>query len=332
MKKMLTSLLKPLTLAAALGAAAAAPALAANPIDLRVASFKSGSSWYVYSVTLGELLRKHLPEGSTIDTPPVGGGTANPLLISAGKADLAFGFTVTNVWARKGIVFYEEPLPALRALVGGMDAMYLGMISNTENGPDTLEGYLQEKPDPAVYLLTKGSFGAYSGELALNAIGADEKTVDAAGGSYTYTGFDNVKTSFASGRADLFIQLMTKGQPSFMEISETNPVTFMSLSDKSMEALGEFGWNAGVFPAGVYRGQEKPLLLPLTTTNLIVNESMSTDTAYAITKALCENIDEFRAGHQALANFSCQEGAKAENLGLPLHDGAKKYFQEMGWM
>ena len=61
---------------------ATGPAAAQDSVDLTVASFRAGSSWFVYSATIGEILRDALPEGSTIDTPPLGGGQANVMTYS----------------------------------------------------------------------------------------------------------------------------------------------------------------------------------------------------------------------------------------------------------
>jgi TRAP-type uncharacterized transport system substrate-binding protein len=56
------------------------------------------------------------------------------------------------------------------------------------------------------------------------------------------------------------------------------------------------------------------------------------EVAYAVTKALCENRDALAKGHAGLKYFNPQVGWKPENLGIPLHPGAEKYYKEKGWM
>jgi hypothetical protein len=77
-----------LSLLLGLGPASAAEP-AKEPVKITIASFQIGSSWYVYSVTLGRILGGVLPQGSTIDTPPLGGGAAN---------------TQSTAWAVQGMI------------------------------------------------------------------------------------------------------------------------------------------------------------------------------------------------------------------------------------
>jgi TRAP transporter TAXI family solute receptor len=303
-----------------------------KPVNLRVTSFITGSAWYVYSVTLGQLLRKHLPEGSKIDTPPLGGGTANPSLVSSGRADIGLGFTVANVWARDGKVFFKKPLTNLRALAGGLDQYYAGIALNEAKVTVTLEEWLKKHPAPKVVMLRKGSFGAYSGQQLLEMLGAGEEEVKKRGGSYTFTDYENIKSSFSSGRADLFLQLLTRGHPAFTEMAEVNDISFLGLSDETIQRMVKLGWRPAKFPANVFRGQEKELNLPGTTTSIFVRDDMDPDVAYAIVSAICDNENEFKSGHKALAAFDCSQAWKEELTGLPLHEGAKRYYREKGWL
>ena len=97
----------------------------AQPVNLTIGSFAQGSSWYVYSVNLGEMLRAALPAGSSVDTPPLAGGLGNPPMVASGKAQLAFGMAVVGSWALEGNNAYKTPLKDLRGLVGGWDTYYL---------------------------------------------------------------------------------------------------------------------------------------------------------------------------------------------------------------
>ncbi|MCC2098298.1 MAG: hypothetical protein KDJ29_15485, partial [Hyphomicrobiales bacterium] len=62
------------------GMAAAGSSAIAQDKTMRFASFRTGSSWYTYAVTFGNVLSKKGPKGWKVDTPPLGGGTANPVL------------------------------------------------------------------------------------------------------------------------------------------------------------------------------------------------------------------------------------------------------------
>lgn len=309
-------------------------ALAMEPVELKIASFKQGSSYYVYAVTIGALLRDNLPKGSVIDTPPIGGGVANPALVNAGKADIGLSFAVSNTWAEKGTVAFKEPQTNVRALVGGLDQYYAVVLANADGVKGTLNDFVsKKKPDPSVVMLPKGSTGYYASRQLLSLVGSTEKELKSRGGSYTYGSFGVVKSGLKNGSFDLFGHVVTVGHPAVTEIALTNDVSFLQPSNSTLSTMQkQFGWTVAELPAGSFANQDAPLRLPATGTTLVVHADMSDELAYMITKTICENVDKLVAGHQALADFNPKTGWTPELTGMKLHDGAVRYYREQGWM
>lgn len=309
-------------------------ALAMEPVKWKIASFKQGSSYYVYAVTIGEILRENLPKGSIVDTPPIGGGVANPALVDAGKVDIGFSFAVSNAWAEKGIVAFEKPLTNVRALVGGLDQYYAVVLANDKDVKGTLKDFmLKTQPDASVVMLPKGSTGYYSTRQILSLVDSTEKELESRGGSYTYGSFGVVKSGFKNSSFDLFGHVVTIGHPAVTEIALTNDVTFLQPSDATLSGMQkQFGWTIAGLPAGSFTNQGVELQLPATNTTLVVQAKMSDDLAYLITKIICENVDKLVAGHKALKDFDPKRAWAPELNGMKLHDGAIRYYHERGWM
>lgn len=59
---------------------------------------------------------------------------------------------------------------------------------------------------------------------------------------------------------------------------------------------------------------------------------MPEETAYRITRAVIENRDAIVAENKAMAGFVAKDAWRPENVGIPLHPGAQRYFKEKGWM
>jgi len=57
---------------------------------------------------------------------------------------------------------------------------------------------------------------------------------------------------------------------------------------------------------------------------------MPEETAYAITKAVFDNFDDFRKLHPALAGLSKMDALMGASV--PFHPGAVRYFKEAGLM
>ena len=56
---------------------------------------------------------------------------------------------------------------------------------------------------------------------------------------------------------------------------------------------------------------------------------MSDDTVYAVTKAMYEKNDDFRAINKSLGGWKSENFATADVV-VPYHDGAIRYFKEAG--
>ena len=75
---------------------------AAEPLKLSIASFKSGSGWYVLAQAMSQVIKKNLPEGTIVDVLPYSGGSGNPPLLHLKKASLALGYNHLTLLAMKG--------------------------------------------------------------------------------------------------------------------------------------------------------------------------------------------------------------------------------------
>ena len=84
----------------------------------------------------------------------------------------------------------------------------------------------------------------------------------------------------------------------------------------------------GHIQAGTYRGQESDISTFGVKAVLVTNENVNERTVYLLVKAILENFDEFKKLHPAYENLTKE--SLLNGLSAPLHDGAKKYFEEVG--
>lgn len=81
-------------------------------------------------------------------------------------------------------------------------------------------------------------------------------------------------------------------------------------------------------PAGIYKGQNDEIPTFGVKAVLVVNENVNDKIVYAVVKAILENFDEFKKLHPAYSNITKE--SLFEGLSAPLHEGAKKYYEEIG--
>jgi TRAP transporter TAXI family solute receptor len=90
----------------------------------------------------------------------------------------------------------------------------------------------------------------------------------------------------------------------------------------------EYPWyNRAIIPAGTYEGQSEDVITTSLVITIFVDESLPEETAYQMAKTFWENIDSLQNTHNAIKGLKIETAT--ENLaGLPLHDGAARYYKE----
>ncbi|GAA0428224.1 TAXI family TRAP transporter solute-binding subunit [Lentibacillus halophilus] len=100
--------------------------------------------------------------------------------------------------------------------------------------------------------------------------------------------------------------------------------------DVRTSLMDEYPWYSEVtIPAGTYDNQEKDVETLGIKMMLMTDASMDDETIYNMTKTFWENLDKLKDSHAIVEQMDIEE-ATTELSGVPLHDGAKKYYKEAG--
>ncbi len=308
------------------------PSWALEAQKLRIATLELGSSWYVYGGLMADVLRKELPKSSTIDILPYAGGVGNLNLVSKGDAELGLAFPPTGKWAYNGQVAYDKKMTNLRGLVGGFDQYFVGIVATKKSKITSLEDIPNKKMPVHLVTVTRGSMGEFANRQITEALGSPYKTIESFGGKVTHTSFGVISKMIVDGQADVFMQVVTAGHPAMTEIAITADVVFLGLNEDIVKKLSAYGWSPATLPANTFKGQNAPVKTIGTTTSMIATDKLPNEVAYAVTKSICDNREVLSKGHAGLKPFNPEKGWRPENLGLPLHPGAEKYYREKGWL
>lgn len=82
-------------------------------------------------------------------------------------------------------------------------------------------------------------------------------------------------------------------------------------------------------PAGTYENQKEDVDTLAIKMILMADASVDEETIYQMTKVFWENLDQLETTHAIVKQMKI-ENAVTELAGIPLHDGAKRYYEEMG--
>ena len=87
-------------------------------------------------------------------------------------------------------------------------------------------------------------------------------------------------------------------------------------------------FQSAVIPAGTYEGQDADVMTVLTPNYLVTHDEVPDELAYQMARLLYANLDALKAAHSAANDIDPMKAA--QNLPVPLHPGAARYYQEAG--
>lgn len=105
----------------------------------------------------------------------------------------------------------------------------------------------------------------------------------------------------------------------------------VNIGDEVIASLQkDYPWYAKfTIPAGTYPGQDADIQTSAIKMVMFTSTSLDEETVYQLTKTLWEHIDELGQAQKNLKGLT-PEAAVVDIAGLPLHDGAAKYYKEKG--
>jgi TRAP transporter TAXI family solute receptor len=84
-------------------------------------------------------------------------------------------------------------------------------------------------------------------------------------------------------------------------------------------------------PGGMYSNNPQPTPTYGVLATMVTSSKVSPDVVYTITKAVFDNLDEFKKLHPAFAHLD-PKTMVSDGLTAPLHEGAARYYREKGWI
>src|SRR5699024_8512508 len=198
------------------------------------------------------------------------------------------------------------------------------MVVRSDQGIETISDLEGRKFAPG----TTGSTPEVESRAILPEYGVDYPDgIDA-----NYVGFDEAIDLMRNRQVDG--ALIQAGLPTaaVTEMTSTAGAELLPIEGSEREALlDEYPWyNEFTIPADTYDGQSEDVETISIKMLLIVDEDMDEDLAYELTSVFWDNLDGL--DQQSVVEQMDLETA-AENLGdVPLHEGAKDYYEEAGVM
>lgn len=143
--------------------------------------------------------------------------------------------------------------------------------------------------------------------------------------------------AFEDGKFDVFMRSGTIGSAAVDQFGSAKPFRLLGVPAEAMEteAWAKYvsvpGRAADVLPAGTYKNQansDEDIMASAFVMFVGVNKDMNEQTAYDLTKAMFENLDDAHSVNQGLVPLTLDNAFVS--LNAKLHPGAIRYYEEAG--
>lgn len=249
-----------------------------------------------------------------------GASGENMRLIESGDVNMAIVQNDVADSAFFGKPPFKDKLVKARA-IARLYPEYLHVVASTKSGIKKMSDFKGKK----VSVGARGSGNELNCRQIFNLFGLTYKNIRP-----IFLPYGETAEQFKDRQIDGFIFTIGTPNPAIQDITTAQEVKFVNIEGNAAdEIIKQFPYMVkDAIPANTYKGQTQPINTLSVQAILIVNDTMSDDMAYALTKALFENIPDIAKAHNKGAEISLAHAK--DGITIPFHPGALKYFNEKG--
>lgn len=306
-------------------------------VHLTFATQEVGTGAYQYASAISNVFLKGLPEGSNIDlTTESPGGVGAPIVLENQQCDIIMSNAGPAKWSEDTGILGKEPTKSTRAIAGGLGHDFLNVLFTQEfvdkTGITSVEELVAKKYPVRIAIKKVGTLGQLACVKLFESYGVTFDDIKSWGGSVDMLGGDAIKIYIQDGKADMTVDHVAAGQANTTELCMTKDMYFPQLSDETLAKLAANGFDYITVEANTWNKQVNPIKSVGSQQVVLVHESMDEDTAYRLTKAICEGKDELAQQIASLSYFDPATAWTPGQAGVALHPGAEKYYKEKGYI
>ena len=310
-------------LLAAAAIALAGPALAAENLNLSIATGGTGGVYYPLGGGMANVLSKYVP-GMQATAEVTGGSVANLQLIATGKPYIALSMTDAALDALKGEdKFKGKKVPVRTLMILYPNRMHVVSVEGT--GVNTMADLKGKR-------VSTGSPGSATEVMAFRVIEAAglDKDKDM---RRERLGVAESVNALKDRKIDAFFWVGGLPTAAVTDLAAT-PGQKIKLIDHAHTAAPmnkKYGnlYVEDVIPKTTYPGMAADNKQATVMNILVSNENLSEQAAYNIVKTIFDKRAEMIAVHKEAENFKLETQKEAASS-VPWHPGALKYYKERG--
>jgi TRAP transporter TAXI family solute receptor len=312
-KNMATSLALIAGIALCAGSAAAA--------ELRIMTGPQGGVWVPLAGSLKNMWEKAIP-GLNVQTLP-GAGIANVRAIDEDKAEVGFGNSITSVDGINGAPPYPKKVTKM-CQIANLYPQYFQIVALADAG---INGIADMK-GKAVAIQPKGNTAELISQHIFKVANLAPPSVKV---SYVNS-YTDAASLLKDGHAQVFTLGTTIPASSVMDVAAGRDIKMVPVTADQVAAMKKInpGYSKGVIKSGTYPKQNTDVDAIIYSAHLIAACSLPEQQVYTMVKTMVANLKDLVAINKAMDGLTPK--MMAEDIGVPFHPGAAKFYKEVGAM
>lgn len=251
------------------------------------------------------------------------GGLENLQALESNEGNIGFAVTSIAYEAYTGTGPFEQKANDKLRVIAGLYYNPNQLVVTKDSGIQSLDDLVGKRFSP-------GTIGSTTVTEAKNHLSTDEIDM--------YEDCQILNTSFTDsiklmkqGDLDAAWIMAGIGNSAVMQMTQEANATLINLSDSTIASLmNTYPWYVKyIIPAGTYYNQTEDVQTTAIKLVLLTTADVKEEVVYDLTKEFWENIEQFNNSSPSLQSISVA-GAITDLSNLPLHDGALKYYKEIG--
>lgn len=324
--------MKRLSLAAAvsgivLGASAFSTQVVADQKFITIGTGGQTGVYFVVGQSVCRMVNRNSDDhGVRCNAPSTGGSVANVNGMKSGELDMGVVQSDVHYRAFNGVGNFEEngAWDEMRSLFT-MHGEPLTVVARAGSGINDFTDLKGKR----VNIGNPGSGQRNTMDVVMNAMGwsvsdfALASQLDAA----------EQAAALSDNNIDAMIYVVGHPNGSIQEATTTIDAKLVPVAGPEIDELVATYpyYTHSVIPGGLYRGNDEDVSTFGVAATFVSHAGVDDDTVYHTVKAVFDNFDRFKRLHPAFATLT-EEDMISDGLTAPLHEGAKRYYVERGWI
>lgn len=293
-----------------------------------------GGGWYTLAAGIVELIKSEIPEINIKVIP--GAGFTNPSRVDSGDIQFAMSSTDKDAMALEGKDPYEYTHKNIRSIGASFSDNYIHVIVPKDMKINVFDEVLINKIPIKIGVSPLGTGEELGLRRCLEHYGYTYDDIKAWGGSIFYAGYADAVNLYKDRHIDLYYTHLAPPAASIIEMTSYRPSKLIPISKDLVKLFSELGFYSiesgkAHLPKDMYPSlTDEDVVTTGFGTHIMVNKDVDEDLVYKITKIICENTDRLHQIHSSTEIFDPK--TSWQNVTIPLHNGAKRYYKEVGYM